>query len=173
MFNPRFKSLEKEGLAISLANYFNLIGEGPLAKKIYTDFRKHPFVGKNGEICTLLCTKLVSDLTEGVYRGTFQYYVVDNIENSLRSTMQDRYNQGLKIVDEETRIGNLVGGNKTFEFSERAILLQNTTEVKNHWIVDCGNDYVIYGDGSLKKIENHVEFYLSIDAVLLINNNYN
>ena len=91
MYRPRFRNLEKEGFGTSLANYFDLLGERSLANKIYTDFRKHPFVGKDGKICALLCTKLVSDLTDGLYRGMFQYHSFGNIEGSLKLTMQDRY----------------------------------------------------------------------------------
>src|SRR3989344_9415892 len=145
MLYTRFPNRDKECFGSSLASYFEFNGENTLAEKVYRDFKNHPFVASDGSVRALLCTRLVHDLTEGQYRGSFKYLSFQqDTRETLSKDIGKHATKALKTIDEEIRAGRLLGGLESFGYVGQALVLQSLpTRKLSHWIVDCDGGTVI------------------------------
>jgi len=169
MSYTRFPNKDKECFGSSLANYFEFNGQKTLAEKVYREFRNHPFVAPDGSMRALFCTRLVHDLTNGQYQGTFQYLSFQSdTEESLSRDIQDHTAEALKTIEDEITAGRLIGGLKRFNYQGQALVVQGlATRKLQHWIVDC-DDGTVIDDGDIRIITNPQLFFSTINAVLQI-----
>jgi len=107
-----FKNKDEQCFGISLANFFVFIGDGDMARKVYTDYRKHPLVLEDGGIFQWCYTRVVRDLTENKYSSLF--HSVGRVDDSLESyrVLKSRYRENLinvlKAAKEEKEQGRLI-----------------------------------------------------------------
>ena len=165
----RFPNRDKECFGSSLANYFEFNDQPTLAEKVYDDFRNHPFVASDGSVRALFCTRLVQDLTDGEYQGTFKYLSFrPDTQESLSKDIGDRAAEALKTIEDETKAGKLIGGLRTISYSGQALVLQGLiTRELQHWIVDC-DDGTVINNREIRTITDPRLFFSTIDAVLQI-----
>ena len=169
MFYTRFPNRDNECFGSSLANYFEFNGENTLAEKVYNNFREHPFVASDGSVRTLLCTRLVHDLTEGQYQSIFKYLSFPQDTRETLSKDIGKYaTKALKAIDAEIKAGRLIGGLKSFGYQGQALVLQLLpTRKLSHWIVDC-DDGAVINNGEVRTVTDPQLFFSTINAVLQI-----
>ncbi|MBI2102452.1 hypothetical protein HYT55_01325 [Candidatus Woesearchaeota archaeon] len=166
MYTTRFPNRDQECFGCSLANYFELIRESTLADKVYEEFRKHPFVAGNGNIEGGLATRLVSDLTDNIYEGLLQGFDFSPThQDDFLKLPQEQRLPACQAVHTEIAEKRVVALPEV-SYRGEAILLRGGKKIL-HWLVDCGNGYVI-NDGKLKQIVEPDLFFSEIYAVLLI-----
>ena len=72
--NKQYFQTEKlECFPCSLANLLVEMGENELAERVFNNYRNHSLVGKQGEMHIGTATKLVLDLTNGLYESTLLF----------------------------------------------------------------------------------------------------
>ncbi|GEM_PF-4446580 len=169
MIYANFLNRGKECFGSALANYFDINREEGLAEKVYGRFRQHPFVAADGSMHALVCTRMVYDLTEGRYRGVFQYgSFKGDMQESLRGIIGHQAEQAWSVIEEERKEGRLIGGLESFGYVGQALVLQGLPGMEiQHWIVDC-DDGTVINDGRIKKIVDAKKFFSTLNAVLRI-----
>lgn len=64
-----FENKDNQCFGTSLANLLLVMGDEEMARKVYADYRKHPFVLEDGSTSHLVYSRLVGDLTGNKYHA--------------------------------------------------------------------------------------------------------
>lgn len=160
--------IERRDFGPTLANYFLFNGDSELAEMVHERFKKHPLNQGDGVMRVLHCTRLVSDLTDGRYKGTYKYNGVKaDTEETFREDFGCNATLAAEAIEEEIAFGRLLGGQREIYYTGQALVLQQTEPDLAHWLVDC-DDGTIINRGHVHEVVDRGHFFSTLQGVLLL-----
>ena len=135
---PNYSNGGSYCFASSVANSLARMGDVAEADRFIHNWRNHHLVLSNGIVADRLTTRVISDITEGRYQGTFRGNFALYLDDTMQQLYGDRVEEVMGVMMEEMRAGRVRQG---FDIPDNMPFLygigKNHSKI-GHWIVHLG-----------------------------------
>lgn len=117
----------------ALSNLLVSLGDENTARRIFDAYPMHRLVGEEGEMHVGVATRILRDLTDGMYEGTLYTHFAD-LEQSTRAHFGEKADEILETIREETSLEYVQGHEGHTAYSGHP-LFWILRKPGGHWVV--------------------------------------